>query len=96
MKSERSDIHYDSKSGLPMDRQYLEQGLPPFLQESLDAMKASWARIDRGERDNLWDCYYCELQSSINMAEVENMIDESQAWYLREKYLRMERPDTAL
>ena len=87
---------YDPQTGLPLDRLYLEQGLPSFLQESLDAMKASWARMERGERDKLWDCYYCELQSSINVAEVDGLINEEQAWYLRENYLRMERPENMI
>ena len=39
----------------------------------------------------LWDCDYCSLQSDINNAEVNRIISPEQAWYLREKYLRMER-----
>ena len=30
---------YDKKSGLPLDKSYLECGLPGFLQESLEQMK---------------------------------------------------------
>lgn len=78
-------------SGLPENREYLECGLPPFLQESLEAMKAAWRRIDNGEKYLRWDCDYCNLQSDINNAEVNLLISEEQAWYLREKYLRMER-----
>ena len=29
----------DPATGLPLDKSYFECGLPPFLQESLDAMK---------------------------------------------------------
>lgn len=83
---------YDSKTGLPVDRAYLECGLPDFLQSSIAEMRASWERVDRGEQDLRWDCYYCELQSNINTCEVNGIISEEQAWYLREKYLRMERP----
>ena len=36
-------------------------------------------------------CYEGDLQASINIAEVEQIISAEQAWYLREKYLRMER-----
>ena len=78
-------------SGLPKDKSYLECGLPAFLQESLEAMKKAWNILDNGEKYLRWDCDYCNLQSDINIAEVESLISTEQAWYLREKYLRIER-----
>ena len=81
---------YDEK-GLPKDRSYLECGLPEFLQESIQAMVKAWQKVDNGEDYTLWDCDYCNLQSDINSAEVNQIISPEQAWYLREKYLRMER-----
>ena len=33
---------YDKETGLPVDRSYLECGLPPYLQRSLDTMKRAW------------------------------------------------------
>ena len=81
---------YDRK-GLPKDRSYLECGLPEFLQESIQAMVKAWQKVDNGENYTLWDCDYCNLQSDINSAEVNQIISPEQAWYLREKYLRMER-----
>lgn len=83
---------YDPETGLPTDPAYLECGLPEFLQTSLDRMKATWERLDAGIKDIRWDCDYCELQSDINVAEVCGLISEEQAWYLRENYLRIERP----
>ncbi len=80
-----------SADGLPEDKAYLECGLPTFLQESLQAMKAAWDKLDRGEKYLRWDCDYCSLQSDINSAEVNQLISEEQAWYLRTKYLRIER-----
>lgn len=77
--------------GLPQDKGYLECGLPTFLQESLRAMVEAWRKIDSGEKYLRWDCDFCNLQSDINSAEVNQMISTEQAWYLREKYLRMER-----
>lgn len=38
-----------------------------------------------------WDWDWCNLQSNINSAEVNGEISSEQAWYLREKYLRIER-----
>ena len=40
-----------------------------------------------------FDCLYCELQSDINVAEVENLISSDQAWDLREKYLGLRKED---
>lgn len=41
--------------GLPLDKSYLECGLPAFLNESIAAMQAAWDKIDRGEEYNLRD-----------------------------------------
>ena len=86
-----SEADYDKDTGLPLDKSYLECGLPPYVQESLEAMKKSWAIVDNGGEDLRWDCYWCELNADLNSAEVEGLITSEQAWYLREKYLRMER-----
>lgn len=82
---------YDQGTGLPADRSYLECDLPPFLQESLEQMKETWDKMDNGGECIHWDCDYCDLQADINNAEVNLIISEEQAWYLREKYLRIER-----
>ena len=82
---------YDKSTGLPLDESYLECGLPQYVQDSLDAMKKSWKIIDSGGEDLRWDCYWCELNADLNSAEVEGLISTEQAWYLREKYLRMEK-----
>lgn len=82
---------YDKDTGLPLDESYLECGLPLYVQESIEAMKKSWSIIDNGGKDLHWDCYWCELNADLNSAEVEGLITSEQAWYLREKYLRMER-----
>ncbi len=50
-----------------------------------------WDRMDKGSYDTQWDCDWCDLNSDINVAEVEQEISSEQTWYLREKYLRMER-----
>ena len=85
MASDRED------EGLPQDKSYLECGLPTFLQDSLCAMMEAWRKIDSGEKYLRWDCDYCNLQSDINSAEVNQLISTEQAWHLREKYLRIER-----
>lgn len=82
---------YDPETGRPMDKRYLECGLPPYLQISLEQMKKSWEIVDRGERDLHWDLYWCELNADINSAEIDQSISVEQAWYLRTQYLRMEK-----
>ena len=81
----------DPDTGLPDNKGYLECGLPPYLEKSLENMKRSWAIEDSGERDIHWDIYWCDLNADINSAEVDRVISSEQAWYLREKYLRIER-----
>lgn len=82
---------YDPNTGLPADKAYLECGLPELLQASIAQMERAWEKLDRGEPYLRWDCDYCDLQTDINNAEVNGDISAEQAWYLREKYLRMER-----
>lgn len=79
---------YDPETGLPIDEEYLERGLPEFLRQSVENMKRSWARMDAGETDLHWDIYWCDLYSDINCAEVEQLITSRQASYLRREYLR--------
>lgn len=80
---------YDDRTGLPVDQRYLECGLPPYLQLSLENMKKSWAIEDSGQKDKHWDLYWCELNADINSAEVDRVISAEQARYLRKTYLRM-------
>ena len=82
---------YDETTGLPLDKSYLEASLPPFLVDSINTLQESWEKVDRGEMDLHWDLFWCELNADINYAEVEGLISSDSAWYLREKYLRMEK-----
>jgi len=78
-------------NGLPKDEERFEKGLPLYLRQSVDAMCLSWKRKDAGEQDLHWDLNWCDLNADINSAETEQEISSEQAWYLRRKYLRMER-----
>lgn len=40
---------YAETNGLPIDKSYLECGLPGFLQESLEQMKEAWRKRDAGK-----------------------------------------------
>lgn len=62
---------------------------PEDLHESILRMEESWNVIDSGRQDNHWDLWWCDLNALINSYEVEQVISSEQAWYLREKYLRM-------
>lgn len=81
----------DPETGRPENKKYLECGLPPDLQKSIENMKKSWEIEDSGRRDMHWDIYWCDLYADINAAETDQVISSEQAWYLRTKYLRMER-----
>lgn len=82
---------YDPETGLPVGKDYLEHDLPSFLTESIAAMQAAWDKLEQNEEYDMWDCDFCQLQSDINNAEINLVITSEQAWYLREKYLRIER-----
>ena len=88
---DRMDTGYDKETGLPKSKKYLECDLPPYLQKSLENMKQSWKIEDSGNRDLHWDLYWGELNADINSTEIDQIISTEQAWYLREKYLRMKR-----
>ncbi len=83
------DSKADYTAGKPTNRSYLERGLPPYLQKSLRDMQASWKIVDSGKKDYMWDVYWCDLNASINSAEVDQEITHEQADYLRKQYLRM-------
>lgn len=59
-----------------------EENLPPFLEKDIKFLKDK-----RNKTHPLFDCYYDETNSSINVCEVENIISKEQADYLRKKYL---------
>ena len=84
---------YNSETGLPLEKGYLECGLPAYLQISLDNMKKSWAIEDSGKKDYHWDIAWCDLNADINSAEVDQLITPEQARYLREKHLRMKESE---
>ncbi len=66
-----------------MERMY-EYALPGYLQNDLDQYKNG---LKNGS--SLMDCYWGELYSSINIAEInDNVITHEHAEYLRDKYLR--------
>ena len=71
---ELSPEEYDPETGLPLDKGYLECDLPPYVQEAINQMQKTWARLDAGEKYMDWDWDWCNLQSNINSAEVNGEI----------------------
>jgi len=59
-----------------------DKNIPIFLAESINNLKKA-----RKKKSSLLDCYLDEVNSSINVCEVENLISKEQANYLRKKYL---------
>ncbi len=84
---------YHGETGLPKDPGYFEYGLSNDLKTSIRRMEESWEIENSGGKDYHWDIAWCELNADINAAEVNQEITPEQAWYLREKYLRMKRDD---
>ena len=59
-----------------------EKNLPEFLQAGIDKLKKA-----KRHKDSFYDCYLMEVNSSINVCEVEHIISSEQANYLRNKFL---------
>ncbi len=59
-----------------------EKNLPPFLQEGIEKLKKA-----KRHKDSFYDCYWMEVNSSINGCEVEHIISSEHASYLRNKFL---------
>ena len=49
--------------GIPVDLSCFEVDLPPFLKESIEAMKEGQAKLARGEKYFDWDCDFCDLHA---------------------------------
>lgn len=81
---------FDENAELPIEKSNMERDLPEFLRKSIEQMKVAWENRENGDTSR-WERDYCELQSNINVAEDEDLITSEQAWYLREKYLRITR-----
>jgi len=60
----------------------LKDQIPDFLYKDIDKVK----RL-KNRNNPLFDCYLDQLNSSINVAEIEHLISKEQANYLRNKYL---------
>lgn len=72
------------------NKEYLKKDLPKRLELSLISYKKALDKVKKGEHYLQLDMDYCELQSDINVAEVEQMITPEQARYLRSKYIYAE------
>lgn len=66
---------------LSLEREESESALPPFLRESIDDY-----RLAMRKRSTLVGDMAEQLRSSINIAEVENLISMEQADRLRARY----------
>ena len=73
---------YDPITGKPIDKSYLEQGLPKQLQINLDAYKAE-DQHNTLKMEPLWYNLYAAINEALNDEEIS---DEA-ARYLRDKYL---------
>lgn len=65
----------------PYNKPY-EENLPLFLDEGIRKLKKY-----KKKKNYMYDMFLDEVNSSINVSEVENLISKEQASYLRKKYL---------
>lgn len=83
MESLLQDAIQKKNDNEKMEKMY-EHALPQYLQNDLDQYKSGLKNAS-----SLMDCYWSELYSSINIAEInDNAITHEHAEYLRDKYLR--------
>lgn len=80
-KNGTDDVRYDK----------IESTLPVSLRESIHAFLKGKEKYESGMGYHEFDMDYCDLQTEINICEVEQMITLEEAWYLRRKYLGLER-----
>lgn len=73
---------YNLRTGKPLNKIYLEKNLPIYLQKDIDALREGYKK-----QVSYIDCLMDEVQGSINSAEIDGVITEEQAIYLRKKYL---------
>lgn len=68
------------------------EGLPLYLRNALSDFLIEMKKSEQGE-DCMLDVLFGELQSCINVAEVEQEISSDFAWELRRRVLRLEVQD---
>lgn len=74
-------LHVSIEYLLSLEREEVKTLLPQFLLDSIN----DYRRAIRKD-STLVDCYSDQLNSSINVAEVEHLISKEQADRLRERY----------
>lgn len=81
-------VQGDSKS---MEKIEMDSTLSKFLRESIEAFLIGKEKHENGIGYSEFDMDYCDLQTDINVCEVEQMITSDEAWRLREKYLGLQK-----
>lgn len=61
--------------------------LPDYLKDSLAQYILGLDKVANGEKYFRIDCDFCNLQNDINTAELDELISEKDASFLRETYL---------
>lgn len=74
-----------------MEKYSIDSTLPKFLRESIEAFLVGKEKHESGMGYSEFDMDYCDLQTDINVCEVEQMITSDEAWALRERYLGLQR-----
>ena len=82
------EVEPKATDGTPLDKSYLEAGLPPSIRKAIDDFLA-------GEREHVshMDCLWDELYGAINASQWDYTITKEQADFLRSKYLFEDEED---
>ena len=82
------EVEPKAADGTPLDKPYLEAGLPPSIRKAIDDFLA-------GEREHVshMDCLWDELYGAINASQWDYTITKEQADFLRSKYLFEDEED---
>lgn len=74
-----------------MENLNIDSTLPKFLRDSIEAFLIGKEKYESGIGYYEFDMDYCDLQTDINVCEVEQMITSDEAWELRQRYLGLQR-----
>lgn len=90
-RSANREIIHKGKAGVKMEKYCTDSALPLFLRESINAFLEGKEKYESGVGYTEFDMDYCDLQTDINVCEVEQMITPEEAWQLRERYLGLQK-----
>ena len=78
------------KQAYNIDECFIESDLPQSLIKAIEQFKIGQIKYSQGNYYEI-DMDYDELNACINSAEISKEITENEAWFLRKKYLGIDK-----